>query len=75
MSNTQSKKMPTHRVYAVTSRKGKSYWRAIGAGWQHEDGEGISIKLEYLPLNEADIVIRTAGEKDPVEDVAEGGAQ
>lgn len=72
MSNTQSKQ-PTHRVYAVTSHKGKNFWRAIGAAWAHEDGDGFSIKLEYLPLNEAEIVIRKPKPKEA--EAGEGGAQ
>jgi hypothetical protein len=50
--------LPTHRVYAVTKDKKQSYWRPIGACWAHADGEGLSVKLDYLPLNGADIVIR-----------------
>jgi hypothetical protein len=52
--------VPSHRVYAVTKNGTKgSYWQAIGALWPHEDGEGFNVKLDYLPLNGADIVIRT----------------
>jgi hypothetical protein len=56
MSKTTSP--PSHRVYAVTHDGKQSYWRAIGAAWSHGDGEGFSMKLDYLPLNGADIVIR-----------------
>ena len=49
---------PSHRVYAVTKEGKKSYWRAIGAVWPHGDGEGFNMKLDYLPLNGAEIVIR-----------------
>jgi hypothetical protein len=49
---------PSHNVYAVTKVGKESYWRAIGAVWPHGDGEGFSMKLDYLPLNGADIVIR-----------------
>jgi hypothetical protein len=49
---------PSHRVYAVTNDGKQSYWRAIGAVWPHSDGEGFNMKLDYLPLNSADIVIR-----------------
>ena len=54
-----SSKRPTHRAYAVTKHGEKSFWREIGAVWQHEDGKGFSLKLDLLPLgNGADIVIR-----------------
>ncbi|MCP3385953.1 hypothetical protein NLM31_36755 [Bradyrhizobium sp. CCGUVB4N] len=50
---------PSHRVYAVTKGKKGNFWQPIGAIWPHEDGEGFSMKLDYLPLNpDADIVIR-----------------
>jgi hypothetical protein len=49
---------PSHRVYAVTKNGKRNYWQPIGAIWPHEDGEGFSMKLDYLPLNGADIVIR-----------------
>ena len=56
---TTTSKRPTHRVYAVTKGKGdKSYWNDIGAVWAHQDGKGFNVKLDYLPLNGAEIVIR-----------------
>jgi len=68
MSNTQSKQ-PTHRIYAVTKRGEKAHWREIGAAWAHGDGEGFNLKLDYLPLNGAEIVVRK-----PKADAGEGGA-
>jgi len=49
---------PSHRVYAVTKNGKQSYWHAIGAIWPHGDGEGFNLKLDYLPLNDAELVIR-----------------
>jgi hypothetical protein len=49
---------PTHRVYAVTKNGKHSFWQPIGAAWAHSDGEGFNLRLEYLPLNDAEIVIR-----------------
>jgi hypothetical protein len=54
MSNTS--KLPSHRIYAVTKNDKRSYWREIGAAWAH--GDGLSLKLDYLPLNGAEIVLR-----------------
>jgi hypothetical protein len=62
---------PSHRVYAVARNGKKSYWQAIGAVWPHGDGEGFSLKLDYLPLNGADIVIR----KPRVEDADTAAAE
>jgi hypothetical protein len=56
MSKTNNR--PSHRVYAVTKTAERSFWNAIGAAWAHSDGEGFNLKLEYLPLNGAEIVIR-----------------
>jgi hypothetical protein len=56
MSNTSN--LPSHRVYAVTKNGKSNYWREIGAAWAHKDGEGFNLKLDYLPLNGAEIVIR-----------------
>jgi hypothetical protein len=50
--------LPTFRVYAVTKEGKQSYWRAIGAVWPHGDGQGFNMKLDFLPLNDAEIVIR-----------------
>jgi hypothetical protein len=55
---SKSSNLPSHRVYAVTRDGKKSYWNAIGAAWPHGDGEGFNVKLDYLPINGADIVIR-----------------
>jgi hypothetical protein len=55
---SKSTNTPSHRVYAVTKNGQQSYWREIGAVWPHGDGEGFNLKLDYLPLNGAEIVIR-----------------
>jgi hypothetical protein len=68
MSNNQSKH-PTHKVYAVTKGNKRSFWREIGAAWAHADGEGFSLKLDMLPLNGAEILVRT-----PKAEGREGGA-
>ena len=53
-------KRPTHRVYAVTKTEGddKGFWTTIGAAWAHQDGKGFNVKLDFLPLGGAEIVIR-----------------
>jgi hypothetical protein len=54
----KSSKRPSHRIYAVARNGQKSFWQAIGAAWPHGDGEGFNLVLDYLPLNNAEIVIR-----------------
>ena len=59
MSNQpKSSSKPTHRVYAVSKRGEKSHWQEIGAAWGHRDGKGMNLKLDYLPLNGAELVLR-----------------
>jgi hypothetical protein len=57
-----NKSRPTHRVYAVTKSGEKKFWQPIGALWAHQDGQGFTQRLDYLPLNGAQIVIRSADE-------------
>jgi hypothetical protein len=69
---SKSSNLPSHRVYAVTRDGKKSYWNAIGAAWPHNDGEGFNVKLDYLPINGADIVIRKPkAEVNPADAVPE----
>jgi hypothetical protein len=70
MSNSQTTKRPTHRVYAVTKSGERRFWREIGAAWQHSDGDGFNLKLDLVPLNGAEIVIR----KPKASDHSETGA-
>jgi len=71
MIKTETPNRPTHRVYAVRKAEGsKSHWSEIGAAWAHQDGKGFNVKLDYLPLNGAEIVIR-----EPQAKGAEGGGQ
>ena len=71
---TTAPNKPSHRVYAVTKRKsGENDWTEIGACWTHGDGKGFNLKLDYLPLNGGEIVIRVPKEKsDTVGDAADG---
>jgi len=70
---TKQANLPSYRVYAVTNEGKEKYWRAIGAAWPHADGEGFSLKLDFLPRDpEADIVIRKPrAEVDPAEAIPE----
>ena len=70
---TTSPNKPSHRVYAVTKRKsGENDWTEIGACWPHGDGKGFNLKLDYLPLNGGEIVIRVPKEKSDTGDAADG---
>ena len=49
---------PTHRIYAVTKNGKNKIWKAIGALWAHRDDKGFNPRLECIPLNGGEIVIR-----------------
>jgi hypothetical protein len=61
---TKAAKLPSHRVYAVIKENRRTFWHPIGAVWPHSDGDGFSLKLDYLPLNGAELVIRKPKPKD-----------
>jgi hypothetical protein len=63
---------PTHRIFAVTRNGKKKFWQPIGALWAHQDGKGFNQSLDYLPLNDAEIVIREISEEAQADD--NGGA-
>ena len=70
---------PSHDVFAVSrkTREDKGRWQKIGGAWAQKDGEGFSVKLEFLPLNPngdlVDIVIRKWKPK-PESDTTEAAA-
>jgi hypothetical protein len=70
-TGTSAPRKPTHRVFCVSRRRegDKGRWDDIGAAWAQKDGKGFNLKLNFLPLNGGEIVIRIA------EDGQEGGAQ
>jgi hypothetical protein len=70
MTTVNTKSRPTHRIYAVTKNGDSKFWQPIGAMWAHADAKGFNLRIDYLPLNSAEIVVRVAGDKQ-----AEGGAQ
>lgn len=70
-TEVRTSKRPTHRIYAVAKRVGDtSRWTDIGAAWPHSDGNGFNLKLEYLPLNGSELVIRVPKDKSATADTA-----
>jgi hypothetical protein len=59
-------KQPSHKIYAVTKGAKKNFWQEIGAAWPHSDGKGFSLRLDFLPINGAEISLR-----EPRTEVAE----
>jgi hypothetical protein len=64
MTKETTKSRPTHRVYAVTKNGDKKFWQPIGALWAHADAKGFNLRIDYLPLNDAQIVIRVTGDQE-----------
>jgi hypothetical protein len=46
---------PSYIAYAVTEKGSdqdkKSFWTRIGAAWDHDDGERMTLQLERVPVN------------------------
>ena len=63
MTTKANTSRPTHRVYAVTKNGESKFWQPIGAMWAHADAKGFNLRIDYLPLNGAEIVVRVAGDK------------
>ena len=48
--------------HLLVTKNGKmKFWQPIGALWAHSDGKGFDQRLDYLQLNDAEIVIRAEG--------------
>jgi hypothetical protein len=61
---------PTHTIWAVEKNGDKSFWSAIGAGWMHEDGDGMALRFKFWPAIGQEVVIRktkpkTEGQRQP----------
>jgi len=67
-TNTETKpasgRAPTHIAYHVRDTKdgSKGFWTRCGAAWQHKDGKGFNVQLEFVPLD-GSIQLRVANEK------------
>lgn len=57
-------KSPTHIAYHVRDGKegSKGFWTRCGAAWQHKDGQGLNVELEFVPLD-GRIQLRVATDK------------
>ncbi|MEZ4713116.1 MAG: hypothetical protein R3A44_38355 [Caldilineaceae bacterium] len=58
---TTTRTQPSHLLYHVEKREGngRTNWTEIGTLWPHKDGEGFSVKLRYLSLQQdAELVAR-----------------
>jgi hypothetical protein len=52
-------KAPAFIAYHVMEKsEDKSFWTRIGAAWEHEDGQGLTLQLSLVPIAEGRIVLR-----------------
>jgi hypothetical protein len=60
MDQREQPNRPTHTVYHVRGKGKDAYWTKVGAAWIHEDGEGMNLSLDFIPVNDAGrLVVRT----------------
>lgn len=57
---TETSNRPTHYVYHVSRKENgeKGHWTRIGAAWPHKDGDGLTIRVEAIPMS-GELVVRT----------------
>ena len=55
-----SGRQPTHVIWGVQKNGDKGFWTSIGAAWAYEDGDGMSLKLNLMPLAGQDGAARSA---------------
>lgn len=55
---------PALIAWHVSERGEKKFWNRIGAAWEHEDGEGLTLQLDLLPATGGRIVLRKPKEDD-----------
>ena len=64
---TNAKKRPDYIAWFAPERDAP--WTRIGAAWAHDDGQGLSLKLDLLPNAPGGIVLRK-----PKAEASEGAA-
>lgn len=55
---------PTHELFHVIGDGETARWTKIGVAWQHKDGEGMNLAVNYTPLTEGKMVVRKIKTKD-----------
>lgn len=49
---------PAFIAWHVAGKEEKAFWTRIGAAWSHQDGEGLTLQLDLVPVNGGRIVLR-----------------
>lgn len=60
---TRQPKAPRLIAYHVAERgEDKAFWTRIGAAWDHDDGKGLTLQLDLVPVDGGRIVLRVPSE-------------
>ncbi len=67
MADNQTKssnRKPTHDIFHVRGESKNAFWTKVGAGWIHEDSEGMNLALDLIPADGSGrLVVRVRKEK------------
>ncbi|MBB5052704.1 hypothetical protein HNQ36_002678 [Afipia massiliensis] len=64
-NKSRETKAPSLIAYHVEQvSEEKSFWTRIGAAWDHEDGKGLTLQLDLLPVAGGRVVLRTPSEDE-----------
>ena len=55
---TRETRAPAYIAWHVAGTEEKAFWTRIGAAWPHQDGEGLTLQLDLVPVNGGRIVLR-----------------
>ena len=55
---------PALIAWYIAERGEKKFWNRIGAAWEHEDGDGLTLQLDLMPVAAGRIVLRKPKEDD-----------
>ena len=55
---------PALIAWYVIERGEKSFWTRIGAAWQHNDGDGMNLHLDLVPVSGGRIVLRAPKQEE-----------
>lgn len=69
---TRETQGPALIAYHVAERGEKNFWTRIGAAWDHEDGKGLTLQLDLVPVNGGRIVLREPSEDEGQEKNGKG---
>ena len=69
-NKSRETKAPAFIAWHVAEKnESKRFWTRIGAAWDHEDGKGLTLQLDLVPVTSGRIVLRV-----PPENTEERGA-